>query len=208
LLKKMEDLGIGTKATRADIIQTLYNRKYVKDERLTVTELGFDVINVLGKYAPAVTSVKLTQELESKLEQIQNNQLRGQTVLDEAIEQLKPQLETFKENEQHIGEALSRANKKAQLQERIVGKCPKCETGELAIIYSRTTKKRFIGCTNYFKGLCSNSFPLPQTGTVKPTKTVCRVCGYPKVLVFNGKRPWSLCVNMNCASNTKRRKKP
>ncbi len=90
LLKKMEDLGIGTKATRADIVQTLYNRKYVKDERLTVTELGFDVINVLGKYAPAVTSVKLTQELESKLEQIQNNQLRGQTVWTKQLNNLNP----------------------------------------------------------------------------------------------------------------------
>ena len=32
LLKKMEQLQIGTKATRANIIQTLYNRKYIKDE--------------------------------------------------------------------------------------------------------------------------------------------------------------------------------
>jgi DNA topoisomerase-1 len=208
LLKKMEDLGIGTKATRADIIQTLYNRKYVKDERLTVTELGFDVINVLGKYAPSVTSAALTQELESKLEQIQNNQLDGQTVLQEAITQLEPQLEQFKENEEHIGEALTKATIKAQSQERIVGKCPKCGTGDLAIIYSRTTKKRFIGCTNYFKGLCSNSFPLPQRGTVKPTKTSCKTCGWPKILVLTGRRPWSLCFNPNCATKTTQRNNP
>jgi len=152
LLKKMETLGIGTKATRAEIIQTLYNRGYVRDERIIVTELGFDVIDVLGKYAPAVTSAKLTQELEGKMEQIQNNHVTRETVLEEVVEQLKPQLEQFKENEEPIGEALTKAIKKAQIQERIVGKCPNCGTGNLTIIYSRKTRKRFIGCSNYFKG--------------------------------------------------------
>ena len=72
LLKKMEECGIGTKATRADIIQTLYNRGYVKNERIAVTELGFDIIEILSKYAPAVTSAQLTKDLEGKMEQIQN----------------------------------------------------------------------------------------------------------------------------------------
>ncbi len=209
LLKKMEELGIGTKATRADIIQTLYNRGYVRDERIVVTELGFDVIDVLGRYAPDVTSAQLTQELEAKMEQIQNNMMKRETVLAEVVEQLKPQLEQFKENEEAIGEALSKATKKAQAQERVVGKCPNCGTGDLAIIYSRTTKKRFIGCTNYFKGLCKTSFPLPQHGTVKPAKSRCKFCGWPQVLVWlRGRRPWNLCFNTDCSSKAKRRKKP
>jgi DNA topoisomerase-1 len=98
LLKKMEELGIGTKATRADIIQTLYTRGYVRDERIAVTELGFDVIDILGRYAPDVTSAQLTQELEAKMEQIQNNMMKRETVIAEVVEQLKPQLEHFKEN--------------------------------------------------------------------------------------------------------------
>ena len=73
LLKTMEELGIGTKATRADILQTLYNRGYVRYERIVVTELGFDVINVLFKYAPVVTTAQLTKELEGKMEQSRNN---------------------------------------------------------------------------------------------------------------------------------------
>jgi len=209
LLKKMETLGIGTKATRAEIIQTLYNRGYVRDERIIVTELGFDVIDVLGKYAPAVTSAKLTQELEGKMEQIQNNHVTRETVLEEVVEQLKPQLEQFKENEEPIGEALTKAIKKAQIQERIVGKCPNCGTGNLTIIYSRKTRKRFIGCSNYFKGLCSTSFPLPQRGTVKPTGNNCKACGWPQVLVWlRGRRPWRLCFNPDCPLKNKRRKKP
>ena len=208
LLKKMEELGIGTKATRADIIQTLYNRGYVKDERIVVTELGFDVIEILGKYAPMVTSTKLTQELEGKMEQIQNNRMKREKVLAEVVEQLKPQLEQFKENEEPIGEALTKATKRAKTQERIVGKCPNCGTGKLMIIYSRKTRKRFIGCTNYFKGLCKTSFPLPQRGTVKPTGNNCKACGWPQVLVWiRGRRPWRLCFNPDCALKEKRRKK-
>jgi DNA topoisomerase-1 len=208
LLKKMEELGIGTKATRADIIQTLYNRKYVRDERITVTELGFDVIEILGRYAPDVTSAQLTQELEAKMEKIQNSSMKRENVIAEVVEQLKPQLQRFKENEECIGEALSKATKKAQAQERIVGKCPNCGTGDLTIIYSRTTKKRFIGCSNYFKGLCKTSFPLPQRGTVKPSRSRCKACGWPKVLVWlRGRKPWNLCFNPDCSSKAKRRKK-
>ncbi len=206
LLKRMEELGIGTKATRADIIQTLYNRGYVRDKRIVVTELGFDVIDVLGTYAPVVTSAQLTRELEDKMEQIQKNEIKRETVLQKVVEQLKPQLEHFKENEESIGEALNQAIQRAQAQERIVGKCPNCGTGNLAIIYSRKTRKRFIGCSNYFKGVCSTSFPIPQRGTVKPTGKSCKACGWPQLLVrLKGRRPWNLCFNPDCSKSGRRK---
>ena len=142
------------------------------------------------------------------MEQIQNNRMNRETVLAEVVEQLKPQLEQFKENEERIGESLTKAIKRAQTQERIVGKCPNCGTGDLAIIYSRTTRKRFIGCTNYFKGICKTSFPLPQRGTVKPTGSNCNACGWPHVLVWlRGKRPWNLCFNPNCSLKARRKKR-
>jgi len=206
LLKRMEELGIGTKATRADIIQTIYNRGYVRDERIVVTELGFDVIDVLNKYAPIVTSAQLTRELEDKMEQIRNNKMKRKTVLDEVIEQLKPQLEHFKENEETIGEALTHAIQRAQAQERIVGKCPNCGTGNLTIIYSRKTGKRFLGCSNYFKGVCSTSFSLPQRGIITPTGNSCKACGWPQILVrLKGRRPWNLCFNPDCSKSGRRK---
>ena len=209
LLNKMEELGIGTKATRADIIQTLYKREYIMDERIVVTELGFDIIDVLGRYASVLVSAMLTQDLEGKMEQIQNGKMRRETVIAEVVEQLKSQLEQFKENEESIGEALSKSTTRAEIQERIVGRCPNCGTGELTIIYSRTTRKRFIGCTNYFKGICKTSFPLPQRGTIKPAKSNCKACGWPTVLVWlRGKNPWNMCFNLDCSLKDKRRKKP
>jgi len=208
LLQKMEEVGIGTKATRADIIQTLYNRRYIREERIIVTDLGFDVVETLRKYCPAVMSVKLTRELEEKMEKIQENGEKRESVLVEAVELLRPILENLKEKEEIIGKALSEAIRKARIEERIVGDCPHCGTGRLMILYSRKTGKRFIGCTNYFKNLCKTSFPLPQRGTLKPTGRNCRACGWPTIQVkMKGRRPWTLCFNPECPLKEERRKR-
>jgi len=208
LLKKMEEVGIGTKATRADIIQTLYDRKYITEERIVVTDLGYDVIEVLRKYSPKVISVELTKELEEKMEQIQSNGEKREKVLLEAIERLKPILEDIKNKEEAIGEALSNAVKRARLQERIVGNCLNCGSGKLMILFSRKTGKRFIGCTNYFKGACKTSFPIPQRGSIKPLGRPCRECGWPTIRVkIKGKRPWNICFNINCPLKEERRKR-
>ncbi|MDH5754461.1 MAG: DNA topoisomerase I [Candidatus Bathyarchaeota archaeon] len=208
LLKRMEEKGIGTKATRANIIQTLYDRKYVRDERMVVTDLGFEVLEVLEKYCPTVVSIKFTSELEERMDKIQTNSEKRENVLVDAVEILKPVIEELKDKEKTIGEQLSNAIKRARLEERIIGACPVCGTGKLMILYSRKTGKRFVGCTNYFKGLCKTSFPLPQKGTVRPLGKNCRGCGWPTVHVrIRGKRPWTLCFNPECPLKEERRKR-
>jgi len=208
LLQKMEEEGIGTKATRADIIETLYSRGYVAEERIVATDLGFDIADVLSRYCPMVTSVKFTRELEGKMEKIQTNSEDRVNVLIEAVKQLKPVLEQIKEKEQTIGQMLSQAIKRARMQERIIGDCPDCKTGKLMILYSRKTRKRFIGCTNYFEGICTTSFPLPQKGTAKPAQKNCKGCEWPLVFVrMRGKRPWMLCFNPKCPLKEERRKR-
>ena len=72
LLKKMEKEEIGTKATRAATIQTLYDRKYLEGgQNMKVTDLGFEVTEVLRNYCPSVVSSEMTRKLEEKMEQIQ-----------------------------------------------------------------------------------------------------------------------------------------
>ncbi len=39
--------------------------------------------------------------------------------------------------------------------------CPHCKLGELMVIRSRATRKRFMGCSNYYGG-CKASSPLLQ----------------------------------------------
>jgi len=208
LLKRMEEAEIGTKATRANIIQTLYDRKYARDERIVVTDLGFEVVETLKKYCPTVVSIKLTQELEEKMNNIQLNNAKREDVLVGAVEILKPVVEALKEKEKTVGEQLSNAIKKSRLDERTIGTCPICKTGKLMTLYSRKTGKRFVGCTNYFKGLCKTSFPLPQRGTVRPLGKNCRGCGWPTVQVrIKGRRPWILCFNPKCPLKEERRKR-
>jgi len=206
LLKKMEEVGIGTKATRADIIQTLYDRKYVRDERMVVTDLGFEVLDVLKRHCPTIVSIGLTKKLEERMDKIQADREKRENVLLDAIEILKPAVEELKAKEKIIGEQLSNAIKRARLEERIVGPCPLCGTGMLMILYSRKTGKRFIGCTNYFKKQCNAAFPLPQRGTTRPLGRNCRGCGWPTVQVrIKGRRPWNLCFNPKCPLKEERR---
>ena len=201
LLREMEETGIGTKATRADTIQTLYDRGYVKDERMKVTGLGFEVSEILERYCPTIISTTLTRELETKMNRIQENKEKREEVLTEVVEILKPVLERLKKEEKSIGEQLGSALEKARLEERTIDICPVCKTGKLIVTYSRKTGKRFVGCTNYFKGLCKTSFPLPQKGTLRLDGKKCPKCSWPTIEVRMKRRPWILRFNPECPSN-------
>ncbi len=201
LLKRMEKEEIGTKATRAGIIQTLKTRKYTREDKIVVTSLGFEVVDILKKYCPQVVSLKLTRKLEQGMYEIQRGKETRENVLRDAIAILKLVTERLKENEKLIGERLSQAVMKARIDEKIVGACPICQSGKLIILRSKKTGKRFIGCSNYFGGTCKTAFPLPQKGLVKPTRNVCKGCNWPIVGVWTKKKSfWKLCFNPNCPS--------
>ncbi|MFQ6025719.1 MAG: DNA topoisomerase [Nitrosopumilaceae archaeon] len=77
--------------------------------------------------------------------------------------------------------------------------CPQCHKGKLMVIRSRTTKKRFIGCSNYHNG-CKASTPLIQRGMIRTTKTPCELCKWPMILVrYSRRQKWARqCANINC----------
>jgi DNA topoisomerase-1 len=207
LLKKMERAKIGTKSTRAGVIQTLYDRKYVYEKRMVVTDLGFEVTNVMRKYCPSVVSADFSKKLEERMEAITLGTEKKESVLAQAVESLKPVLASLKENEKAVGEQLSLALRKAKLEERVVGVCPICGSGKLVILTSKKSGKRFVGCTNYFAGICTAAFPLPQNGTVKPSGKPCRSCGWFTVKVWlKRKRVWNLCINPGCLSKAGEKK--
>jgi DNA topoisomerase-1 len=208
LLRRMEKEEIGTKATRAGIIQTLNKRKYIREERIVVTDLGFEVVDILKKFCPTVVSLELTRKLEERMNEIQQGKETRENVLQATVEILKPVAEKLKEKEQAIGARLSQAINNSRLEERIIGACPTCPNGKLVILRSKKTGKRFVGCTNYFEGTCTTSFPLPQKGSVKPLGNVCKSCGWPTVRVrITRKRPWKLCLNPKCPLKEERSEK-
>jgi DNA topoisomerase-1 len=170
----MQKENLGTKATRAGVIQTLYDRKYITDEIIAVTDVGFEVVDILQRYCPTVLSSALTAELEEKMNAIQEQKETKQHVVSEAIEILKTATTKLKENEAAIGKQLSQALAESKLEGRTVGACPTCT--------------------------CKTAFPLPQRGVVKPLRAACKGCGYPMVCVWlRGRRSWTLCLNPDCS---------
>jgi DNA topoisomerase-1 len=92
----------------------------------------------------------------------------------------------------HIGSELKEGVKEFQEISHYIGVCPKCK-GELRILHSHKTHKRFVGCSNYPK--CKHGFPLPQRGKITVLDEKCDKCGLNIVQVKQFKRrPWKLCV--------------
>lgn len=79
--------------------------------------------------------------------------------------------------------------------------CPQCHVGQLMVIRSRTTRKRFMGCSNYYNG-CRASSPLLQKAKLRATKIRCELCLWPIVLFrYSRKQKWSRqCSNFVCKS--------
>ncbi len=79
--------------------------------------------------------------------------------------------------------------------------CPECKLGELMVIRSKKTGKRFMGCSNYYGG-CKASSPLLQKAKLRATKKPCEFCNWPIVIFrYSRKQKWSRqCANFNCES--------
>lgn len=197
LLEQMEKEGIGTKATRADIITTLLGRGYVAGERMEATDLGLSVVEVMEKYAPSIVSTKLTRHIEESLEAVEAGEGEAE-VLRETIRSVSEQLAELGANEEVVGREIDSAQMITLAKTEALGECPVCKTGHLRIVRSRTTKKRFVGCSNYSQG-CRASAPLPLQGRIRPAMKACESCSWPIIYVVTRRRPWRLCVNPNCS---------
>ena len=79
--------------------------------------------------------------------------------------------------------------------------CPNCKLGELMVIRSRTTRKRFMGCSNFYGG-CTASSPLLQKAKLRATKKPCDMCRWPMIIFrYSRKQKWTKqCSNFNCNS--------
>jgi DNA topoisomerase-1 len=197
LLEKMESERIGTKATRADIIATLVGRGYAQGDAMEVTDLGFSVLETMERYSPAIVTTDLTRGIEQELEKIEGGEGNGEELLRETIRSVAAQVVELSEHGEELGREMGTAVVAARQEALVIGRCPVCKTGELRVLRSRKTKKRFVGCSNYASG-CRASAPLPQRGTVKAMGRSCPHCAWPMIVVYGGRFPWRLCVNPGC----------
>ena len=70
LIEMMEERGLGTKATRADIIQKLYDRGYVFGNPPEPSETGIAMSKAFEHYVPRMATPDMTAEMESEMDQI------------------------------------------------------------------------------------------------------------------------------------------
>ena len=79
--------------------------------------------------------------------------------------------------------------------------CPECKIGQLMLIRSPSTKKRFIGCSNFQNG-CKASTPLLQKARLRIIKSKCKICMWPIIVFrYSKKQEWKKqCSNMKCKS--------
>jgi DNA topoisomerase-1 len=184
LLREMEANGIGTKATRAEIIETLSRRAYITGERIEVTPLGDQVIDVLERYCPRVLDVAFTRELENMMADIE----LGKEEKQQVVNHLKPVMEELITHEKEVGEQLVGTIRQARTSDMTLSvSCPKCR-GTLQIVKSRKSGKRFIGCLGKWEGKCSFTLPLPQLGRLTLLDQRCAKCGFQLVKVTSTRR--------------------
>lgn len=197
IIKELEKRNLGTKATRSDIIDTLFQRGYVQGKGIEATNLGISTIETLEKYCPKIIDEELTRHFEIEMEKIRERQQKKETILEHAKDAITKIIIDFKKHQKEIGEDLSKANRATQDEMAFLGICPICKKGNIMI--RRGKKGHFAACSDYPN--CKIIFSLPSNALLKPAKKLCEVCGYPTVtLIRKGKRPQDFCINTECKS--------
>ncbi|MAF34263.1 DNA topoisomerase I [Candidatus Woesearchaeota archaeon] len=194
IIKELEKRNLGTKATRADIVDRLVMRSYVKGEHLEATELGVHVCDVLDKYCPKMVDEDLTRHFEEEMEQIREEKKKEEDVLEEAQGALTQLLKEFGKKEADIGEQLKQTFANTRDEMNTLGDCPKCD----GVLMIRKGKfGRFAACNKYPE--CETTSKLPANGLIQSLEKACEACKYPFVKVIKKrKRPQELCMNSEC----------
>jgi len=209
LVRELEKKNLGTKATRSNILETLYDRNYIRGKSIEATSLGISLIESLKKNSPIIIDEKLTREFEKQMDSIQTAkhdlEKKSLKILEEAKSSLLKIEKQFRKNEEKIGKQLLESINNIREQERkenTLQKCPKCNKGDLRILYNKASKRYFVACSAYPE--CKTTFSLPPNGLIKKTDKICPSCGFPILMsIRKGKRPWEFCFNPQCESRKK-----
>jgi DNA topoisomerase I len=158
LVRALEEFGIGRPSTYAPIVAVIQNREYVtkQDKRLTPTETGEIVNDLLVEFFPNIMDYQFTARMENELDEISEGEQQWRPVLREFYSPFQSQLQNASQNMPKIQ------------QEEFVGRdCPVCGK-PLVIRYGRFGK--FIGCSDYPN--CRHTEPLLERMGI-----ACPLCG-------------------------------
>ncbi|WP_085829783.1 DNA topoisomerase I [Collinsella vaginalis] len=198
LVQEMEKRGLGTKSTRASIIERLYQVRYLKNDPIEPSQLGMAIVDALSEYAPRVTTPEMTAELDRDMTSVAEGHDTQTHVVDHSRALLAGMLDELIEHKDDLGEAIS----DAVTADAKVGTCPKCGR-DLVMKTSAKTRGSFIGCMGWPD--CDVTYPVPSGVKVSPLEGeagVCPECGAPRIKCqpFRQKA-YEQCVNPKCPTN-------
>jgi DNA topoisomerase-1 len=165
LIETMESLGLGTKSTRHNTIDKLYDRGYIEDNPPRPTQLARGVVEAAEEYADQVVTETMTAELEADMAAITNGEKTLEDVTGESREMLTTVFEALEGAEDAIGEHIREALK----QDKALGPCPDC--GERLLIRDSRYGSFFVGCDGYPD--CEYTLPLPNRGEPQVLSDTC-----------------------------------
>ncbi|MFB6193754.1 MAG: DNA topoisomerase, partial [Halobaculum sp.] len=155
LVEKMKELGVGTKSTRHNTIEKLYERNYVEGDPPRPTRLAEAVVDAAEAFAEQVVTEEMTAQLEADMAAIADGEMSYEEATAESRELLDRVFDELTDSREEVGERL-RDSLKADLT---LGPCPECGA-DLLIRESRGS--HFVGCDGYPS--CEFTLPLPSTG--------------------------------------------
>ncbi|MBS3090407.1 DNA topoisomerase I [Candidatus Pacearchaeota archaeon] len=201
LVSELAKKNLGTKATRASIIDTLYNRGYIKNEPIEATSFGMILISTLEKEAPVIIDEKLTRHFEAECEKIEKNKDKYELqkkIVEEAKKIIIKISESMKKKLEPIGKELTKGYEdlqKENAEQAKIVKCPDCKDGWLVVRKSKVGRQ-FLACNAYPE--CRKTLSLPPYGFIKKSEETCS-CGFPILMAISkGRRPWKFCFNPEC----------
>jgi DNA topoisomerase I len=221
LVELMEERGLGTKATRADIIQKLFDRGYVFGNPPEPSETGIAMYRAFHEYVPRMATPEMTAELERDMDEIAAGDISKDEVLGISREMLHSTTAALQDQ----SEAFAKQIWAGMDEDKFLGPCKVCEEAgrkhedgspnRLRIIELKGGK-RMYGCEGWNRDnpdspdSCQVSGPLPGRGyELWRLEERCSICGeMPRLTVrgFRG-RPWKLCLNDECPSMVEMREK-
>src|SRR6056297_2016575 len=156
LIERMEDMGIGTKATRHNVLEKLYDRGYIENDPPQPTALAKAVVEAAEEFADHIVSEEMTAELEADMAAIANGEATLDDVTEESREMLGRVFEELVDSREEIGDHLQKSLK----ADKTLGPCP--ESDHDLLVRRARGGSAFVGCDGYPE--CEYTLPLPSTG--------------------------------------------
>jgi len=180
LIETMESMGIGTKATRHDTIQKLYDRGYIESDPPRPTRLAHAVVDAAEEFAERIVSEEMTAQLEADMQAI----TRGDASLEDVTAESREILSEVFEGLMGSGDAVGEHLRESLKADRTVGACPEC--GSDLVIRQSRQGSYFIGCDAYPD--CTHTLPLPSTGKPLLLEETCEDHGLAHVKMLAGRK--------------------